>query len=253
MPSVRRAAERTLRSIGDEKATAATKADIALRRPLKRMGLTAIDSVTRSQPELVAAALRIPTYTPTLDRIDSGMHSSVYRLDETSVLKIVNMSVFMSARKRRYEADKMREEHAAFRSFIGHAVVPQEIQVGPHPFKADREAITITQPYCEIDYLQLGEEDPTKVPEIASRLEHAKGRLPHIVEEVTTMVRNSRILSEDRHLTTDILGINNMGLESATGNFMIIDGQPVDSHSRGLKPRIDSCFENLEAALQLAA
>jgi hypothetical protein len=201
----------------------------------------------------VAAVLGLSRHLPDLEEIDDSWQTTVYRLDEETVLKVLDTSIAMTRRERKRTAAQMRDEHAAYIDFIGPAVLSHDVDVGPHPFQQTSRVIRITQPYREVDFLKLDEEEPGNIPALAERLREAQASHPQVLGEIDHVVRGSRALYEERRLSTDLIGINNMGVAIDSGSFTIVDGQPVTTQHLPIQEKMNRCFDNLEAALAIAA
>lgn len=252
MASLRRAAERSLRSIDDEAARAERLEQIAGARPLKRAGLQVIDGLMRNQPDRMAALLGIERHLPDMPLVDSGVQSTVYRLDEDTVLKVIEGSKFMAERAKRRQVEAMREQHATLAAFVGPSVVPHEVDIGAHPFlRHAGTVIRITQQYRDVEFMKLNVE-PDEVPDLAGTLHESGDRHPGLLDEIRGMLEASRELYAAHGLAPDLIGKNNVGVERGSGSFVIIDSQPLVPADGPPQQAMAGYLDNLEAALALA-
>ena len=110
-------------------------------------------------------------------------------------------------------------------SYVGSSVIPHDIRIGRHPIQRDRQAILITQPYVEVDFLELSDDDEDTTA-LRTRLKTAQATYPHVIGELNDIVAGSHSLLLEQHLATDIVG-RNIGVRQETASVVIVDSQPV--------------------------
>jgi hypothetical protein len=251
MASIRRAATRSIEASNVDHVSREQEIR-TVTNPAKRAGLLAIHKAATSYPRLTSTILGTGPGNFNITKIGSGYVSDVYKLGDDTVLKVDKDSVGLSRRERRQLADRMLDEHQALVEYVGLAVLPHTIDIGPHPEHRFMKAVRITQPYIELDFIKLNEQRED-IPLLADRIRQANAKCPSFLDELGAMVSDSRSLFADRQLSTDILGIDNVGVTTASGHLTVVDAQPINDQHPTAQAAIGTYFDHIEAALQLAA
>lgn len=233
MASLKRAAKNSFESIvanGDDSARLREIRSVG--KAPQRAALLAVHATVNRFPRLTACALGMK-YPTDLARVGAGAQSEVFRqTGSDEVLKIVfehdghYNPVELSRKERRRLASELQDQHETMASYLGDMVKPHSFEVGAHPFYEDREAIRITQPYCEIEFIELSDYEDTTGP-LRRRIEAVAQTNPGFIPDLETFAASSGAMAVERDLISDILGDDNAGIDTATGQFTIIDSQPV--------------------------
>lgn len=252
MASIRRAAERSLAAASDSEAMLTRRQEItSVTNPAKRAGLMAVHALAVRKPACVALLLGVP-HNPDLVQIAETTQSKVYWQQRAGeVIKVIKEpSQGLTAAERRRQADTLREEHSAMFQYLGQFMLPQEIAVRRHPFRRDRQAIQIHQPYEEITDPRLFVQDTTIL--LTDNLDSMRGNYPRAAAQLCGFVRASRALYEAEALLADTNGASNVVVNSG-GGLLLVDGQPVTTRHPEVQEIILGQHDNLEAALTAAA
>lgn len=255
MASLRRAAHKSLIGIQSPEQLAERGAEIrSVANPLKRLGLVGVDNMARHYPRALAAMTGIDRKLLYLEYLDKGHQSIVFRIGQAGdeVLKVLVEDGHPSAKERRHEADQMQHEHEVMANYLGRYVLPHRVTIGPNPLEPESTAIQIRQPYREVDYLLLADNN-VRIPELGSGLQATSGVYPAAISEIGDALERSRRLFAERGLSTDLIGRNNSGMDVHTGSYIIIDGQPVTDRNPSVQAAMVGHFDRLDLALQVAA
>ncbi len=206
----------------------------------------AVHRAATRYPKKTAALLRVGLGSD-VTKIGSGYISDVYKIGEGVVVKAHKDSVSLSRRERRCLADSMIEEHQNLVEYVGPAVLPHSIDIGPHPEHRFLQAVRITQQYVEVDYLKLNEEEEG-ISALAGRIGQVQATYPEFIDELGDVIMGSRALYASHQLSTDILGANNLGIHK--GHLTIVDAQPVNATYPHAQAAISTYFDNLDVAMQ---
>lgn len=251
MISVRRAVEKSIISLETDDPSRVTEIE-TVRNPAKRAGLVAVHKLATHHPRLASKFLHIGPRIPDLSYLTEGYVSDVYKVGEDTVLKIDRDSVSMTRREKLRLAARMRQEHAALIDYVGPAILPHTVEIGPHPEERTATAVRIVQPFVEVDFLKLNEEEEG-IPLLVERLRQSESGCPELMDDLDVMVTGSLALYEEQTLATDILGADNVGISSDTNHVIIIDAQPVTTQYPKAQVDISRYFDNLGVAIALAA
>jgi hypothetical protein len=251
MTSLRIAALRSMNLSAEELVIREKQFD-GVTNPVKHTGLMAVHWAASQHPKLTSGVLAMGTNKSGLERFATGGVSRVYMLDEDTVLKADTPSVAMSRKDSERYADRLRFEHDALVAYVGPAIVPHSIDIGPHPEFHRLDCVRMLQPFVKLNYIQLGEEKAEDIPLLSERIQRTSTTHPDFRSEATSLVASYRELFADHDLAVDILGNNNVGLSRGNLHLTIPDSQPVNRSHRPVQAIIENCFDNLEIALQLA-
>jgi len=257
MASVKRAIENSLGS--DENGREADRiAEIReVANPAKRAGLLAVHGAVTRFPATIASHFGLNYESMRLSRLDSGLQSDVFRLGSDTVLKVIKEHdgaynpVVLTRTERNNLAAELREQHDVMAGYLGSPVIPHDIKIGRHPTQHDRMAILITQPFCEIDFLQLSD-DEEDIASLRQRLETAQGVYPNVISELSSIALGSRSMFQERQLVTDIVG-RNVGVDQSTESVVIVDSQPVPPERASEHNLASMHFGRLESVLATMA
>lgn len=254
MISLQRAVQRSITSNTTPETDAARRQEIvAVGNPAKRAGLLALHGLVHKHSRLMASLAGVDRRLYDISYLDRGSHSTVYSLGEEDVLKVDQQSIAMSRRERRLHADKMRDEHAAHRTYAGSVILPHEIQIRRHPLDPGQQVVQIIQPFRKIKPLRLLAESEGDIPLVGAFIRQVHQQQPNLIEEISKLAQSSRSLNEDYKLATDITDSNNVGIDVTTGSLIVIDGQPINTASPEVEGAMNYYLDNLEAALNCAA
>lgn len=248
MNSIREPLESSLRSLetsGGEAKRLQAIAETA--NPLKRLGLRAAHEIAVRRPHIVATALSTYYKPPDVKIMNGGKNSNVYRINPAEILKIKRASIGRSLKEQVRMADQMRYEHDALRAYVGPAILPHSIDVGPHPWLDDVRAVRIQQAFRPVDFVKLGV-DEDDVPRLAARLRAIRPAFLQPDEDLEALIEGSRQLHDDTGLTIDLYGIDNEGFDLETGRLVVVDAQPVTSEHPDIQATIMHQLDNLERA-----
>lgn len=249
MVSAKRALSRSYEAATHPRLADAREAEIySVSSPLKRSGLIVMDRVVRRHPGFIS---RITGWQPTDENVAyGGFHTHVYRVDDETVVKVNKASMGMSPAERKAYADVLRAEHEALAEYVGDAILPQSVKVGAHPvLGSDTEAVLITQPFREIEYLNLIGAARDKTP-LEEKLGVVQAAHPTVCADLGQIVTNSLKLYDDHRLLADVIGYQNVGFDMETGAMTIIDGQPIPDRDPGAQKDTLRLFDRLEPSLQ---
>ncbi|HVV67344.1 MAG TPA: hypothetical protein VHB72_04765 [Candidatus Saccharimonadales bacterium] len=239
MGSLKRAAQNSLDSvIAGRDDTPRVQEITAVGKAPKRAALLAVHATVVRFPRLTAKLLGAE-YPKGLVKVGEGLQSEVFRItDSDTVLKIVNEHdgynnpIQLSRRERRQLKDEMAEQHAVMASYAGATVLPHEFEVGAHPLYRDREAIRITQPYDEINFVWLSDYDAQTgrepdTSQLSLRIDGVEQTNPGFVSDLRSFVNSGKVMAHEQGLVVDVVGNNNGGVSSTSGRLTYVDSQPV--------------------------
>ncbi len=251
MVSAIRAVERSLDAVSSGGDVGQRIAEIqAVENRAKRAGLLAVHAAVVRFPDLFANQLGLNYHPPEFPHVDQGLQSDVYRLDEGRVLKVIKHE--STDEEQAQMASQLRHEHAEMARYIGPAVLPHTIFVGRHPIARGRNAVQIIQPYREIDFLKLSD-DEESTDQLRERLLEAESGHPRVISELATIVQGGRALAQaEDHLVIDIVG-RNVGINRQSDRVEIVDSQPVPLERPDHHALATWHLERLEATLESLA
>jgi hypothetical protein len=226
MISPRRAAQRSLVATGSDAANELRRAELQnVNNSLKRTALLGLHQAARRNPRLVAKVFGLDYQELDPEPIGRGSQSTVYRLGEHYVLKVVDASLDDSLQAQHEKASAMTRDHAMLRHYLGNMVVPHRVFVHRHPFDYTQTAIQIKQPYVEVTDPHLF------IPGSGAVHSESVTRVKQNFD-LDMQIRSLLASSWQMHdktfnkLLVDVRGQGNLGLD-AHGSLRILDGQPV--------------------------
>jgi len=226
MISPRRAAQRSLIASGSEAASELRRAELqTVASAWKRNSLLGLHQAANRNPRLVAKIFGLEYQELDPEPIGRGSQSTVYRLGEHSVLKVVDASADDSLQAQHEKASAMTRDHAMLRHYLGNMVIPHRVFVHRHPFDFTKTAIQIKQPYVEVT-------DPNLfIPGSGAVHYESLSRVKQNFD-LDMQVRSLLASSWQMHdktfnkLLVDVRGQGNLGVDTH-GRLRILDGQPV--------------------------
>jgi hypothetical protein len=250
--SPKRAVQRSVIASGSEAILLSREAELnGVKNPLKRLALLSLHRAARQHPHIVSRLLRLDYRELDPMPIGSGSQSTVYRLGEQQVLKVVETSREYSLLEQQRKASEMIRDHSMLRLYLGKSVVPHQVFVAKHPMDYTQTAIQIQQPFVEAVDPELfipgsGAVNKENIAGIRGQHEAAN--------QLQELLFNSWQMHDStfNRLLVDLRGTGNLGIDNS-GQLLIIDGQPIGIDiDSGSHAQIARQHLNLAEQLQLS-
>ena len=251
MPSVRKALIFSLAANATPEAEASRRLYLEkMESPLRRGGALALHNFATKRPSLAAAmlGLRYDPHPPELQFIGNGSESSVFKVNEEEVIKFSWVSLLARPGRLAEYIQKRRLEHSALRQHLGEFVIPQTTSVGPHPYFAERDGMQHRQPFVAFHDPQLFTEGTAegmaeRIIGLGDMVDDPEAQLREVIE------RSRSLYTSPIRALPDYNGGANFVIES--GNFRIVDGQPITADQAPNQLAILTKLATLEEALNL--
>jgi hypothetical protein len=250
--SPKRAVQRSVVASGSEATLLSRESELReVKNTLKRLALLSLHGAVSQHPRTASRLLRLDYHELDPMPIGSGSQSTVYRLGEQQVLKVVETSREYSLLEQQHKASEMIRDHSMLRLYLGKSVVPHQVFVAKHPMDYTRTAIQIQQPYVEAVDPALfisgsGAVNKENIAAIRDRHETAN--------QLQELLLNSWQMHDRtfNRLLVDLRGTGNLGIDNS-GQLLIIDGQPIGIDiDSGSHAQIARQHLNLAEQLQLS-
>jgi hypothetical protein len=249
MASIKRAAIRSLQSRHSTTLRQERLAEIQ-QSGIKKPFLSLVDRYVVSHPEKVMPHIG---YNDRYKKIGEGVYSTVLQdtFQPDQVMKIYQGSAVARLMGKEFTRDKLREDHALLRKYLGGIIVPCDIEIGVNPHDQS-EAVVIRQPFQSFKPLVLA--NHANSPDtIARHLDEVEEEYPGTLRGVSDMLElNSVMLQRESH-TVDVAGDANIGIGYDTHGLVVVDAIPVGPY---LKPGeldfVKTKLDVLETAVGLA-
>ncbi|HEX8226484.1 MAG TPA: hypothetical protein VF572_01290 [Candidatus Saccharimonadales bacterium] len=172
-----------------------------------------------------------------MSRIGAGWESICYT-NGSFVIKVDKASAGMSEAERRGVAAKLQHDHAVLVSYLGSsAVLPQTVDVGPHPANKRQQVVMTEQPHAV--FIPLDPVFPAAGGNIDKVvLDQLFTAYPNIKGELSDLASNSLMMAAETKLVPDIGGMGNIGLVGASNTVTMIDAIPQSAELGWVQERL---------------
>jgi hypothetical protein len=218
-----------------ESSVAATPAMAELRRQniqgmpagARRLGALALHDLALRHPRQAALLLGM-SYQPTdMEYVGHGCHSMVWRRTPDEVVKVNSQSLLLKPEQKERFKQKYEARHQAMADYLKDFVLYETTTIDKHPVFISHETVQTIQPYRKIVDPNLAGGDNKTLGIVTANVAHVANSTPGILVQLQTFVDRSRALYANEGLMPDVAGSNNLVLDTATSQLLMIDGQPI--------------------------
>lgn len=218
--------------------------------PARRSVALLLHELTVRHPQLAAKFLGLdydPDSSHSLEYVNSGSRSDVFKADSDTVMKVVRNSVGVSTSRQKAIVANHSEGFAKLQEHIGAFTIPQSVDIEPHPLFKGISAVVVRQKFLAISDPQLfrGEEDHS----IQAQIERLRTEETLAASQLPEFLHGSRILYQKHGILPDTGGIGNLVLNTESHTLVLIDGEPITPEFPDAQASILDHLDQLEAAL----
>lgn len=219
---------------------------------LKRAARMALLELATGHPTATAKLLN-RSLPPNISYAGAGSNMIAYRTTkDDNVRKVYKRSIHMAEPGQRELVTTETARHQIIRRYLGDIMLPQKIEVAPHPVIACRNIVQIVQPFCE--YQPLDQVFPTAQSSIDKDALSAVLKVtPALDEPLYTLATQGLLMASEMGLVPDVSGRGNLGvpIRASAPGIVLIDGQPCDFTSECTTQSVIPQLEQLRQYLDV--
>lgn len=228
MPNIKAVAARSLISSITPETLTRRESDLqTITSPYKRAAAILIHKTVAQYPRLTSRAMGLNwDALRSLDFVGLGYDSLVIKQSEETVLKLHMRSLTLDRPHQHEYAAQLADSYSRLAKYMGDFVLPQTTSVDGYPDSPRLQVVQTQQPFKPA-IQDTGIFSRASEHIDVNALDRFYAGHPKAAAQLPAFARQSLKLYQNEGLLCDVIGTNNLVIDTQTSDLLLIDGAPL--------------------------